>query len=61
MQDVIEACWHEDPKKRPSAKQLVQVLAMMEGDVQVCACCCVSSSDGQSCWVFSMSFPSMYE
>lgn len=35
MQDIISACWHDDPKERPTAKQLVQVLRSMEGDVQV--------------------------
>jgi hypothetical protein len=35
VQSVIAACWHEDPKKRPSAKQLVQALETMERDVQV--------------------------
>ena len=41
LQDVISQCWHEDPSQRPTARQLVQMLTVMDGDIKVCCWDCV--------------------
>ena len=42
MQEVIELCWSAEPDERPSARQLVHLLASIEADIRVRRLSCTS-------------------